>query len=155
MGGMHGEAYTNHALQQADLIIGIGTRFDDRLTSTAQHLCAQAKVIHVDIDPAEIGKRVRVDLPDRGRCAATCLRQLVPLVEPADARRMDRADRRVARRDAGSRATLWQQSDELVPQYVIRSSGRPPQGEAIMVSDVGQNQMWEAQYYRHNRCRAA
>ncbi|GAI35956.1 unnamed protein product, partial [marine sediment metagenome] len=63
MGGMHGEAFANYALQAADLIVGIGTRFDDRLTSTAETFAPRAKVIHIDIDPAEIGKRVRVDLP--------------------------------------------------------------------------------------------
>ncbi|HHX66138.1 MAG TPA: biosynthetic-type acetolactate synthase large subunit [Chloroflexi bacterium] len=150
MGGMHGEAYTNLALQAADLIIGIGTRFDDRLTSTLAHTFApNARVIHIDLDPAEIGKRVRVDLPIVGD-ARNVLGALVPLVDYAAhtdwTAHIDRW-----REDTQARDILWQETDELVPQYVVRSIWEATEGEAIMVSDVGQNQMWEAQYYLHNR----
>ena len=149
MGGMHGEGYTNLALQSADLIVGVGTRFDDRLTSTAHTFAPQAKIIHVDLDPAEIGKRVRVDLPIVGD-AGNVLRALLPLVEPAThpawLAQIDEW-----RADTCCREALWEHSEELVPQYVMRSLCEVTGGRALMVSDVGQNQMWEAQYYRHER----
>ncbi len=149
MGGMHGEGYTNLALQGADLIIGIGTRFDDRLTSTAHTFAPQARIIHVDLDPAEIGKRVRVDLPIVGD-AGNVLRSLLPLVPPATHPAW-LAQITEWRADTCCREALWEQSDELVPQFVIRSLSEITSGQALMVSDVGQNQMWEAQYYRHDR----
>jgi acetolactate synthase-1/2/3 large subunit len=151
MGGMHGEGYANHAMQTADLIIGIGTRFDDRLTSTAETFAPLAKIIHVDMDPAEIGKRVRVDLPIVGD-ALNVLRELVPLVQPADRStwwaRIDEW-----RAETRARDVLSQEQDELLPQFVVRSLWEATHGQAIMVSDVGQNQMWEAQYYLHDRPR--
>jgi len=151
MGGMHGEIYANHALQSADLIIGIGTRFDDRLTSTATTFAPLAKIIHVDIDPAEIGKRVRVDLPIVGD-AGHILHELVPLVQPAThSEWIARIEE--WRADTRSRDILWKETSDLVPQYVVRKIWEATQGQAIMVSDVGQNQMWEAQYYLHQRRR--
>jgi len=149
MGGMHGEAYANYALQNADLIIGIGTRFDDRLTSSAHTFAPKAKVIHADIDPAEIGKRVRVDLPIVGD-ARNVLSELTPLVETA-AHPEWIAQIEEWRQESRSRDILWQETDELVPQYVIRNIWEATDGQARMVSDVGQNQMWEAQYYLHQR----
>ena len=151
MGGMHGEAYPNNAMQAADLIIGIGTRFDDRLTSTASTYAPKAKIIHIDIDPAEIGKRVRVDLPIVGD-AGHVLRELLPLVQPAThAEWLARIE--AWRAESRARDILWQETTGLVPQYVVHKIWEATQGQAIMVSDVGQNQMWEAQYYRHQRRR--
>jgi len=151
MGGMHGEAYANHAMQSADLIVGIGTRFDDRLTSTASTFAPAAKIIHIDVDPAEIGKRVRVDLPIVGD-ALNVLRQLVPLVQPATHPEwLARIEE--WRADTRKRDILWRNTTELVPQYVVRQIWEATRGQAIMVSDVGQNQMWEAQYYLHQRRR--
>jgi len=149
MGGMHGEAFTNLAIQDADLIIAIGSRFDDRLTSTADSFAPKAQIIHIDIDPAEIGKRIRVDLPIVGD-ARLVLKELVPLVQPA------RHPEWLAQIDAWRQDTmrydiLNQETDELIPQYVVRNIWEATQGQALMVSDVGQNQMWEAQYYYHER----
>ncbi|MFH1085492.1 MAG: biosynthetic-type acetolactate synthase large subunit, partial [Chloroflexota bacterium] len=147
MGGMHGEAYANNALQTADLVIGIGSRFDDRLTSSADTFAPKAKIIHIDVDPAEIGKRVRVDLPIVGD-ARNVLVQLVPLVAPTT--HPEWYEQIEAwRSDSAARDILWREGDELVPQYVIRQVWEATEGRALMVSDVGQNQMWEAQYYRH------
>ena len=151
MGGMHGEVYANHALQTADLIVGVGTRFDDRLTSTASTFAPAAKIIHIDIDPAEIGKRVRVDLPIVGD-ARNVLRELVPLIQPATHPQWW-ARIEEWRADTRARDILWRETNELVPQYVIRQIWEATGGQAIMVSDVGQNQMWEAQYYLHERPR--
>ncbi len=149
MGGMHGESYTNLAVQQADLIIGIGTRFDDRFTSAAHTFAPQAKIIHIDIDPAEIAKRVRVDLPIVGD-ALNVLRELVPLVKEAGhAEWIEIIDG--WRSESHEHSRHWEEGEVLVPQYVVRSISELTQGDALMVSDVGQNQMWEAQYYIHNR----
>jgi len=103
----------------------------------------------VDLDPAEIGKRIRVDLPIVGD-AGNVLRSLVPLVQPADHSAW-LAQIAEWRADTAGREVLWEQSDQLLPQYVMRSLCEVTGGQAIMVSDVGQNQMWEAQYYRHLR----
>jgi len=151
MGGMHGEACTNLAMQSADLIVGIGARFDDRLTSAAKTFAPQARVVHIDVDPAEIGKRVRVDLPIVGD-ALNVLRELVPLVKPAIHEKW-LAQIEEWRGDTHSRDILWQETDELVPQFVVHQIWEATGGEAMMVTDVGQNQMWEAQYYRHRRPR--
>ena len=149
MGGMHGEAFANMALQTTDLIIGIGTRFDDRLTSTADTFAPKAKVIHIDIDPAEIGKRVRVDLPIVGD-ARNILGNLVPLIKPNEHLEWQ-ASIEKWREGTRARDILQQEGDELVPQYVVRNIWEVTKGQALMISDVGQNQMWEAQYYLHER----
>jgi len=151
MGGMHGEAYANLAMQEADLIFGIGTRFDDRLTSTASTFAPKAKVIHADIEPAEISKRIRVDVPIVGD-ARNVLQALLPLVHEAEHTEWLECIAKW-REDTLAHDILWQETDELVPQYVIRTIWEATCGEALMVTDVGQNQMWEAQYYLHNRPR--
>jgi len=151
MGGMHGEAFANYALQAADLIVVIGSRLDDRLTSAAATFAPQARIIHIDIDPAEIGKRVRVDLPIVGD-AGNVLEGLVPQVEPASHPQwIERIEG--WRADSRARDAVWQESDQIVPQQVIRSICELTEGQAMVVSDVGQNQMWEAQYYLHTRPR--
>ena len=119
MGGMHGEGYTNLALQAADLIINIGARFDDRFTSSAHTFAPKARVIHVDIDTAEIAKRFRVDLPIVGD-ALNVLRQLLPLVEPVDRSEwIETIDG--WRGETRERSQQWEERDELVPQYIVRS----------------------------------
>ena len=148
MGGMHGEAYVNHAIQTSDLIVAVGMRFDDRLTSTASTFAPNAKVIHIDIDPAEIGKRIRTDLPVVGD-ALNVLSQLVSRVRPGS---HGEWHQQIAewRADSDSRDILWRETNDLVPQYVVRQVWEATGGQALMVSDVGQNQMWEAQYFRHD-----
>jgi acetolactate synthase-1/2/3 large subunit len=151
MGGMHGEAYANKALQQADLIIALGSRFDDRLTGPVNTFLPRAKIIHVDIDPAEIGKNMRCDLPIVGD-VGNVLQALLPMVEATS--HPDWLEQiNEWRRESASRDILSQETDELVPQYVVRQIWHATDGQAIMVSDVGQNQMWEAQYFLHNRPR--
>jgi acetolactate synthase-1/2/3 large subunit len=152
MGGMHGEAYANKALQQADLLIALGSRFDDRLTGPVNTFVPRAKIIHVDIDPAEIGKNMENVLPIVGD-ARDVLQTLLAMVEeashPAWLKQIEEW-----RRESASRDILNQESDELIPQYVIRQIWHATGGRAIMVSDVGQNQMWEAQYFLHDKPRS-
>ncbi len=151
MGGMHGEAYANKAIQGADVVLALGMRFDDRLTGSVQAFACQARIIHVDIDPAEINKNVTVDLPIIGD-VKDFLEAFNPLVEAAShpvwLKRIEGWREESARRDI-----LNQETEELIPQYVVRQIWHATQGEAIMVSDVGQNQMWEAQYFLHHKRR--
>jgi acetolactate synthase-1/2/3 large subunit len=151
MGGMHGEAYANKALQQADLVIALGSRFDDRLTGPVNTFVPRAKIIHVDIDPAEIGKNMENVLPIVGD-ARDVLQTLLPMVEEAS-HPVWLEQIEEWRRESASRDILNQETDELIPQYVIRQIWHATGGQAIMVSDVGQNQMWEAQYFLHDNPR--
>jgi acetolactate synthase-1/2/3 large subunit len=151
MAGMHGEAYTNLALTEADLIISLGSRFDDRLTGKLDQFGTEARIVHVDIDPAEIDKSVAVDVAVIGDLGEV-LPALVPLIEPRDRESwLERIQE--WRDDSARRDIVGQETDELVPQYVVRQLWEATRGEVIVVSDVGQNQMWEAQYFTHHRRR--
>jgi acetolactate synthase-1/2/3 large subunit len=152
MAGMHGEAYTNLALSEADVIITLGSRFDDRLTGPVSQFGRQARFIQIDLDPVEINKNIEVDLAVEGDLK-DMLRDLVPLVK-----RVERPEwlERIQewRGDSARRDIVAQETDDLLPQFVIRQLWHVTQGEALIVSDVGQNQMWEAQYFVHHRRRA-
>jgi len=151
MGGMHGEAYTNKALQEADLVLNIGSRFDDRMTGVVSTFIPKAKIIHIDIDPVEIGKNLSVDLPIVGD-AKNILQALIPLIEstshPDWIGKIDSW-----RTESAERDILRQETDALIPQYAVRQIWHATEGNAIMVSDVGQNQMWEVQYFLHHKPR--
>ena len=149
--GMHGEAFANHAVQNADLLIAVGMRFSDRVTGTVRTFAPHAKIIHIDVDPAEIGKNVQVDVPVVGD-----VRRVLDSLNP----RIDEAGHaawlaQVAewRKESEGRDILNRETDLLLPPYIMRQIWHATQGKAIMVSDVGQNQMWEAQYFRHDRFR--
>ncbi len=151
MAGMHGEAYTNLALSEADVIVSLGSRFDDRLTGPVSQFGSQAQIIHVDIDPAEINKNVMVDVAIVGDLKDV-LPALVSQVEGRDRKAwLDRIQE--WRADSAKRDIVGQETDELVPQFVVRQIWEATRGEVIVVSDVGQNQMWEAQYFVHHRRR--
>jgi acetolactate synthase-1/2/3 large subunit len=148
MAGMHGEAYTNLALSEADLIVSLGSRFDDRLTGQLSHFARDARIIHVDLDPVEIGKNVPTDLAVIGDLKAV-LPALLPGLD--EGKREEWLARIEAwRGDSAKRDILEQETDDLVPQYVVRQLWYATQGNATIVSDVGQNQMWEAQYFTHH-----
>ena len=151
MAGMHGEAYTNMALSKADLIVSLGSRFDDRLTGPVSQFGQQAKIIHVDVDPAEIGKNVPADLAIVGDLKDV-LPALAPLVERKN-RSTWLAQIQEWHDESAERDILTQETDDLIPQYVVRQIWHATQGNVVMVSDVGQNQMWEAQYFFHHRRR--
>ena len=152
MAGMHGEAYANRAIQGCDLLIAMGMRFDDRITGRLDRFAKQAKIIHFELDHAEVGKNVVPDVPVVGDLGET-LPALLPLVEQ---RRhqiwMQELDE--WRADSSTTDILNYEVDELIPPFVIRqlwhSTKDLSNGPVIIVTDVGQHQMWESQYYIHD-----
>jgi len=145
--GMHGLAYANMAVQNADLIIAAGMRFDDRATANTKRFAPQAGVIHIDIDPAEIGKNIPVDIPIVGD---------VKNVLKAINKQIERRDHL----DWLTQLDQWRrehpllesrQGDELLPQYVIRQIQEATQGNTIIVTGVGQHQMWAAQHFVYTK----
>ena len=147
MMGMHGLAYANMAVQNADLLIAIGMRFGDRATADTSGFAPHARIIHIDIDPAEIGKNIPVDIPIVG-----------------DVKNILKAmNREIKQRDHLnwlSQLDQWRyehpsleirQSDRLLPQYVIRQIYETTQGDATIVTGIGQNQMWAAQHFVYTK----
>ena len=153
MMGMHGEAYANHAVQGADLLVALGMRFDDRVTGNLKTYARQAKKIHIEIDPSEIGKNVHVDLPLLGDLR-NVLGQLTPRVA-AGTRETWLAQIEEWREDTQAHDILARESGEqLLAAHVINDLWKETGGEALIVTDVGQHQMWEAQYYMHEKPRS-
>ncbi|HID06711.1 MAG TPA: biosynthetic-type acetolactate synthase large subunit, partial [Armatimonadetes bacterium] len=149
MGGMHGTVAANMALNTADLLICIGARFDDRITGNTREFAKHAKKIHVDIDPAEIGKNIRPDVPIVGD-AKIVLQQLLEIVEP---KRHDEWIQQVEEWKREYPLVYRRDSELLKPQYVVELTAQLTGGSAIVVTDVGQHQMWVAQYYPCHRPR--
>ncbi len=147
MVGMHGLAAANLAVSQADLIIATGMRFDDRVTSKVSTFAPQAKFIHIDIDPAEIGKNVRVDVPIVGDLKEI-LTELNKHIEKN--RHIDWFNKLDTLRDEHPCLTI-RECDEVLPQYVIHRISEATRGNAIIVSGVGQHQMWAAQHYMYDK----
>jgi acetolactate synthase I/II/III large subunit len=153
MMGMHGEAWVNHAIQDADLLIALGMRFDDRVTGTLTTYAPKARKIHIDIDAAEIGKNVRVDV---GIVAdlAIALEQLEANVTAAT-RKAWRDRIATSKGDAAVRDIRnMPDNGHLYAAHVMHDLWRATQGNALVVTDVGQHQMWEAQYYHHEAPRS-
>jgi acetolactate synthase-1/2/3 large subunit len=147
--GMHGTAYANYAVSECDLLISVGARFDDRVTGRVDTFAPHAKIIHIDIDPAEIGKIVRVDVPIVGDTRQV----LQELNEKVDARDsadwLDRIDEWKAKHPL-----RYEKKGKLKPQFIIEEINRVTKGEAVVVTEVGQNQMWAAQYYTFKKPRS-
>lgn len=159
MPGMHGSYAANMAMTHTDLLIAVGVRFDDRVTGRLSAFAPHAKVIHIDIDPAEIGKNRAADLPIVGDAKRVLRKLLKVLEEQAPA---------MASRNAGARREWWQQirtwqrehplepkfsSEEIMPQHLMVEIDRLSQGKAIICADVGQHQMWAAQFIRFEQPR--
>ncbi len=152
-GGMHGEAYCNYALQECDVMFAIGARLDDRLTGAFSTFAPKARIIHVDLDPAEMGKNLTIDTPVIADALMT-LRALLPKVEPNEHPAW-LGQINEWRSESVERDILTQETDELVAPYVMRQLWYATnQGDATIITDVGQHQMWEAQYFNHTKPRS-
>lgn len=147
--GMHGTAYANFAVQECDLIIAIGARFDDRITGDITRFAPKARVIHVDIDPTSISKNVKVDIPVVGD-ARRILIEMIAYIE-----RRERTEWFAQINEWKEKYPLTYDNDtaSIKPQYVIEELSRQSEGKAIVCTGVGQHQMWTAQFYRFSRPR--
>jgi len=153
--GMHGTYEANMAMHHCDVLIAIGARFDDRVTGNIEKFCPHAKIIHVDIDPSSISKNVRVDVPIVGPVDSV-LKSMLELIKDAEERKVDQA----ALKSWWKQIEEWRATEclkydtgsELIkPQYVVESLYQVTKGDAFVSSDVGQHQMWAAQFYKFNK----
>jgi acetolactate synthase-1/2/3 large subunit len=154
--GMHGTYEANMAMHHCDVLVAVGARFDDRVTGNIEKFCPNARIVHIDIDPASISKNVKVDVPIVG-CVDNVLRVMLGTISDTE-----------RRPDAAALAEWWRQIDEwrakdclrydrdselIKPQYVVEKLYEVTQGNAYVASDVGQHQMWAAQYYKFDKPR--
>ena len=153
MMGMHGEAWVNHAIQEADLLIACGMRFDDRVIGSPATYALKAKKIHIEIDPAEINKNIKVDVALVGDLREV-LERLLPRISVRDGskwiRTIEDSKGAVSVRDIKN----LPDSGHLYAAHVMHDLWRITGGDAIVVTDVGQHQMWEAQYFHHEQPRS-
>ena len=145
--GMHGTAYANHAIMEADLILAVGARFDDRVTGRLDKFAPFAKIIHIDIDPTSISKNVRVDIPVVGD-AKNILGQLIEDVDklpgiPEWLKAIESWKKKFPLK-------YQDKKDIIKPQYVVEQIYEATKGNAIITTEVGQNQMWAAQWYKYD-----
>jgi acetolactate synthase-1/2/3 large subunit len=150
MMGMHGEAWVNHAIQEADLLLALGMRFDDRVTGNIKNYAPNARKIHIEIDAAEVNKNVRADVALIGDLKSV-LNELLPGVARAEHKEwishINASKGECAVRDIQN----LPDNGHLYAAHVINDLWRETAGDAVVVTDVGQHQMWEAQYYKHDR----
>jgi len=145
--GMHGNVHTNHAVMDADLIIAVGVRFDDRVTGRLDTFAPHARIIHIDIDPTSIGKNVKVHVPIVGD-AKNILSKLLKTIE-GDFNHESWLET-IETWKKRHPPSYHHNSAQVKPQYVVEQIYEATKGEAIIVTEVGQNQMWAAQWYKYN-----
>lgn len=144
--GMHGAVYANRAVDECDLLISIGARFDDRVTGNLEKFSPHSKKIHIDIDPGSISKSIPVDIPIVGDVKEV-LQELIQLVGPLDTKDWLA---QVAKWKKESPFRYKDDGSVIKQQYVIQEIWKATEGNALITTDVGQHQMWAAQYYRFN-----
>jgi acetolactate synthase-1/2/3 large subunit len=160
--GMHGTYEANMAMQHCDVLLAVGARFDDRVIGNPAHFAReQRRIIHIDVDPSSISKRVKVDLPIVGDVKQV-LGDLIPLIKQAGFHKASERPEAAALKTWWTQIELWRARDCLKytqngsiikPQYVVEKLWEVTQGEAFVTSDVGQHQMWAAQYYKFDKPR--
>ncbi len=148
--GMHGTGYANHSVQECDLLIAVGSRFDDRVTGKIDEFAPHAKIIHVDVDPASISKNIKVDIPVVGD-AKSILTELIK-----DARFEERKEwfNKIDGWKKKFPLTYKNTGVDVKPQYVVEQIYEATKGDAIITTEVGQNQMWAAHYYTFTKPRS-
>jgi len=147
--GMHGTRYANYAVSDTDLLIAVGARFDDRITGKISEFASHAKIIHIDIDPTAISKNVRVDIPIVGD-AKNILSQLLSITKRGKKRESWHQKIQEWKKKYPLKYEL---GEDLKPQYVVEMIYKVTKGEAIIATEVGQNQMWAAQFYQYTKPR--
>ncbi|MHC4158784.1 MAG: biosynthetic-type acetolactate synthase large subunit [Planctomycetota bacterium] len=147
--GMHGSAYANYAVQECDLLIAVGARFDDRVTGKLKDFAPGAKIVHIDIDPSSISKNVNVDIPVVGDAKHI----LAGLADEVEYREREKWFKKIAEWKKKFPFSYDRNASTVKPQYVVDELCRQTKGKAIIATGVGQNQMWAAQFYRFSRPR--
>ena len=147
--GMHGTKYANCAVCECDVLIAVGARFDDRVTGKLDEFAPQAKIIHIDIDPAEIGKNIQIDIPIVGDVKQV----LHEINRKLEQKKHPEWQNKIARWKE-EYPLRYENGGSLKPQYVIEQIYEVTRGEAIITTEVGQNQIWAAQFYKYNNPRS-
>ena len=152
MPGMHGTKYANYAIQESDVLIAVGVRFDDRVTGKVESFAPNAQIIHIDIDPAEISKNVRVDIPIVGN-AKSVLKMLMEFIsEELNGKTNTAAWVKKVEKWKKQYPLYYHKDDKLKPQYIMEQINEL-YPDSIIVTEVGQNQMWAAQYFKYKKPR--